>query len=419
MDHLLSHRDTTTPTPAELPPNSQNEVMYNCCDAEITGEGVQWAYSTCTGRKKALLIGINYTGTKDVLHGCVNDAVNLRKFITEKWGYEEGDITTLADDPGVSSVRPTKANIIAHMKALVAGAEQNDALFMFYSGHGSQIKDFDANEADGEDEVLCPVDFDEEGFIEDDYIKELIVDPLPIGCRLTVIFDCCHSGSALDLLYTYTHKGHIKDGANPDDPKKSPADIVYMSGCRDDQKSRDTEEEGKATGALSHAFVETLTSTPPPNPPNCAPPLASEPADQWASSTIQAVADDNITGSAVSTPGPQIPGAYPTLLPSAETVKEDLSYAKDVAASALSAATEYAAQAGQGVAGAVYEHKHQGQSAQVYEVVTDTPVEHVPLQISVVHGGVVYGQRQAEHIQYGEVVLVQVAAQGSSEQKLQ
>lgn len=66
----------------------------------VTGEGVQWAYSTCTGNKKALLvsyclyfvllshlfcvvqIGINYVGTRSELQGCVNDVLNLRKFIT-------------------------------------------------------------------------------------------------------------------------------------------------------------------------------------------------------------------------------------------------------------------------------------------------------------------------------------------------
>lgn len=76
------------------------------------------------------------------------------------------------------------------------------------SGHGKQIQNVDGSEADGMDEVICPVDFDEEGYIEDDvrlphvndlafltlsvflqYLKELVVDPLPAGCRLTVIFD--------------------------------------------------------------------------------------------------------------------------------------------------------------------------------------------------------------------------------------
>ena len=32
-----------------------------------------------------------------------------------------------------------------------------------------------------------------------------MVGPLPAGCRLTAVYDCCHSGSALDLPYEYVH----------------------------------------------------------------------------------------------------------------------------------------------------------------------------------------------------------------------
>jgi len=31
----------------------------------------------------------------------------------------------------------------------------------------------------------------------------IMVEPLPAGCRLTAIYDCCHSGAALDLPYQY------------------------------------------------------------------------------------------------------------------------------------------------------------------------------------------------------------------------
>ncbi|KAJ2913969.1 hypothetical protein MD484_g6443, partial [Candolleomyces efflorescens] len=229
------------------------------CSPTVTGEGVEWAYSTCTGHKKALLIGINYVGTDAELRGCVNDVLNLRKFITggftnplarrryihslpsERWGYDNSNIVTLTDDKKVSTISPTKANILAQLRELVKGAKQNDALFLSYSGHGTQIMDEDGNEIDGQDEVICPVDYETKGYIDD---------------------DCCNSGSALDLLYTYGHNGRILNGANPDDPKKSPADVIYLSGCRDDQTSADTEEDGRATGALSHAFVDSLTKKP-------------------------------------------------------------------------------------------------------------------------------------------------------------
>lgn len=38
-----------------------------------------------------------------------------------------------------------------------------------------------------------------------------------------------------------------------------PADVVYLSGCQDIQYSADATIDGSATGALSHAFVKTLS----------------------------------------------------------------------------------------------------------------------------------------------------------------
>ncbi len=57
------------------------------------------------------------------------------------------------------------------------------------------------------DETLCPCDYEEKGHIVDDELFELLVRPLPVGCRLTVLLDCCHSGSALDLAHIYNADG--------------------------------------------------------------------------------------------------------------------------------------------------------------------------------------------------------------------
>lgn len=39
--------------------------------------------------------------------------------------------------------------------------------------------------------------------IRDNELKEILVGRLPVGCHLTALFDCCHSGSILDLRYCY------------------------------------------------------------------------------------------------------------------------------------------------------------------------------------------------------------------------
>jgi hypothetical protein len=59
-------------------------------------------------------------------------------------------------------------------------------------------------EPSGNKETLVPLDFEQNGMLVDDFLHDLLVKPLPAGVRLTVILDCCHSGSALNLPYTYT-----------------------------------------------------------------------------------------------------------------------------------------------------------------------------------------------------------------------
>ncbi|OBZ72373.1 Metacaspase-1 [Grifola frondosa] len=174
---------------------------------------LQFQYSQCTGKRKALCIGINYFGQKSELKGCINDARNVKRFLESEYGYKEDDIVMLTDDAQNPRQVPTFQNIIAAMQWLVRGAQPNDSLFFHckYSGHGGQTKDLDGDEADGYDEVIYPVDFQSSGHIVDDMMHDILVKPLPPGCRLTAIFDSCHSGSVLDLPYIYSTEGKIKE----------------------------------------------------------------------------------------------------------------------------------------------------------------------------------------------------------------
>jgi hypothetical protein len=96
--------------------------------------GYTFQYSNCTGRRKALLIGINYFGQKGELRGCINDANNVAEFLVERYGYRREDMVILTDDQRNPVGIPTKQNIIRAMGWLVGGAQPNDALFLHYSG---------------------------------------------------------------------------------------------------------------------------------------------------------------------------------------------------------------------------------------------------------------------------------------------
>jgi hypothetical protein len=165
-------------------------------------------------RRKSLLIGISYRNSIRPLGGCINDVKNVRQFIVERYGFPTSrDSMVILTDEGHedSAHRPTKENIVRWMRWLVADARAGDSLFLHYSGHGGQTPDkgADGDEIDGMDETILPVDYEKTGQIVDDDMHEILVKHLKPGVRLTVIFDSCHSGTALDLPYVYDSRGNI------------------------------------------------------------------------------------------------------------------------------------------------------------------------------------------------------------------
>lgn len=100
-------------------------------------QGYTFQYSNCTGRRKALLIGINYFGQKGELRGCINDVHNVSNFLCERYNYKREDMVILTDDQSNPVMRPTKDNMIRAMQWLVKDAQPNDALFLHYSGKSS------------------------------------------------------------------------------------------------------------------------------------------------------------------------------------------------------------------------------------------------------------------------------------------
>ncbi|QPG96743.1 hypothetical protein C2857_005148 [Epichloe festucae Fl1] len=268
-------------------------------------QGYTFQYSNCTGRRKALLIGINYFGQKGELRGCINDVHNVSQFLIARYGYKREDMVILTDDQQNPVMRPTKDNMLRAMGWLVKDARPNDSLFFHFSGHGGQTEDLDGDEDDGYDEVIYPVDHQQVGHIVDDELHFRLVRPLRPGVRLTAIFDSCHSATAMDLPYVYSTKGVLKepnlakeagqgllsalgsyargdiagvastmlsfaktafkgDGAynKTKDTRTSPADVIMWSGSKDDQTSADATIANQATGAMSWAFITALTQKP-------------------------------------------------------------------------------------------------------------------------------------------------------------
>jgi metacaspase-1 len=203
--------------------------------------------------KFALLVGINYRGTSNALKGCINDVHTMKNHLINTRGYKDENIVVLTED---ETKTPTGANIMHELSTLILRAHTNKAkeVWFHYSGHGSYIKDLDGDEDDRRDETIVPVDYAKNGMITDDTMHDYL-EHLPVGCEMYCIFDCCHSGTILDLKYQY-RRGSVNGIENKN--SKIKGDIIMISGCMDTQTSADTRMKGKWCGAMTSAYISCI-----------------------------------------------------------------------------------------------------------------------------------------------------------------
>lgn len=202
--------------------------------------------------KRSLHIGINYTGKSYELRGCVNDATQL----TAKFKAMGYSTRTMTDTKGTRlEDLPTRQNIIKAISLIVESSGPNDTVFISYSGHGVLKRDVSGDEASGFDSSICPVDMDSSGVIIDDDLYTL-VDKGCKGLKTVGLFDCCHSGTILDLRFNYDpiNKHYIDDKVH----KITKSDVILFSGCGDSQTSADAYIDGAFCGVLTWSFLRAL-----------------------------------------------------------------------------------------------------------------------------------------------------------------
>ncbi len=234
--------------------------------------------------KRALLVGVNrYRMPGADLRGCVNDVVNVKNTLTNVFGFPSGDINVLTDFDA------TKKAMQAGIKELVKSGRKGDVLVFHYSGHGSNLPDDNGDEADNRDEILCPSDLDWQDPLRDDWLRETF-DTLKPGVNLTVIMDCCHSGtntravlppdapvlerylpSPWDLVASESGRalrGKVRGTLRKSKKSaRAASDILgvkiketLITGCRDTQTSADAMINGTYNGALSYYLVATTNA---------------------------------------------------------------------------------------------------------------------------------------------------------------
>jgi hypothetical protein len=143
-------------------------------------------------RKKALLFGLNYTGTSYRLFGCINDTKRL-KLALETRGF----VVETCTDETVS--RPTYDIMIQKMKQFVESLKYNDVGFIWFSGHGALKNGRNA---------WVPLDFLAKGYIYEDTVRAILKFS-KTKPKLIVGSDSCYSGSFFDLKYDVEPRGRI------------------------------------------------------------------------------------------------------------------------------------------------------------------------------------------------------------------
>lgn len=226
--------------------------------------------------KRALLIAIDrYTpppGTKIEgtarsnfrdLDGCINDARAIHSIITSRFQFNPGRIDTLFNEAA------TRAAIEQEMNNLLNKCNQGDIAFIYYAGHGSQVPNSLAREVDKKDESMVPSDTWKPGVedIRDKQLAAIYNKFIDKGVKLTVIMDCCHSGSLSrgpndpgKFRFIADANYDAKDPSQPVPPETRPeGTFLIISAAQDNEFAQEQRDENNVPhGAFTIALMKAL-----------------------------------------------------------------------------------------------------------------------------------------------------------------
>lgn len=226
-------------------------VQYNKCLQERSLKKM----APSNTKKASLLIGINYKNSNTKLKGCKNDIILTKNILINQCGFLEENVKILLEDDENEVIEnPTYVNIMEGIDWLVEKSFDGfGSLWFQYSGHGLFIKDKSGDEMDGYDECILTSDFYR---IPDDELFNQLVKQIDKDSKLFCLFDCCHSGTILDLEITYTPNpgAMLKRITNKN---KCANNIICLVGGTDKQKVKEMEFEPQEWyGALTKTFLE-------------------------------------------------------------------------------------------------------------------------------------------------------------------
>jgi hypothetical protein len=207
------------------------------------------------------------------LNGCRNDVSAIYSIISTRYHFKQQNIDTLLD------MAATHTAMLKAMNDLLARCKKGDIAFIFYSGHGSQVyNSLSADKPDKWDETIVPCDTWREGVadIRDKELSAIFNHFIDKGIKLTVIFDCCHSGSISrgpNLVpgrarFIAAANGDAKDPVVLPFPERRPGDnFMIFSASQAGKPAIEVEEMADSAvhiyhGAFTLALMEALRQEP-------------------------------------------------------------------------------------------------------------------------------------------------------------
>jgi hypothetical protein len=217
----------------------------------------------------SLHIGINrvdpahYEGWDGPLAACEADAKDMHALAKKQGFASSGLLLTRA-----ATARAVADAILAAARTLRSG----DLFLLTYAGHGGQVRDTNREEKDRMDETWVLYDRQ----LVDDELYEMW-GKFRRGVRIAVLSDSCHSGTVLRNVPDFisggpriramprtvvekVQKAHaklyreIQDQHPAAENAKIGASVLLISGCMDNQESRDGDRNGLFTGTLKKVW---------------------------------------------------------------------------------------------------------------------------------------------------------------------
>ena len=187
------------------------------------------------GRKmSSIAIGIDEMKNPDWnLRGCVNDALIVEELL-QTLGRSNPKKAHFIRNQEATLMNLT--DILKNQLPIQAGA--GETVVIYYSGHGSQVRDLDGDEPDGMDEILIPHDLDWDHPLTDDMLREWWKD---VEANIVLILDSVNSGGFADD-FDAPEFGHV----------------TILAACQAEQEAHEKYVEGTVHGAFSYFLAQGL-----------------------------------------------------------------------------------------------------------------------------------------------------------------